>query len=398
MKHLYKLFVVVYLLNLSCIEEIDFQQQTFESALVIEATITNELKNQEILLSRTFMFEEDGPILEEGATVQIMAEGIVYDFIEIDPGRYLSSDAFSAIPNVDYNLSIQTANGRSYFSGPSQLTASVQIDELYAVRETNDDGVNGITLYLDSYDPTAKARFFKYTFNETFKIIAPDFTDKDLFIPNDENIILCPIALRDRPAEQKICYRSESSVDFSLTATNLFTTPSVKRFPVHFLNKDNYKISHRYSILIKQYSLSEEVYNYLKILKSFASEGSLLSQLQYGYVPGNIISTTDSNEMVIGFFEVSSISEKRLFFNYHDLFPNEPLPPYIYECDLRAPISRFNGQICTGLTTVILNGTLVYKDHNNGELPLGGPYLMVVRPCGDCTALGSPTPPEFWTE
>ena len=37
-----------------CVEPFEFNQETFESALVIEATITNELKTHEITLSRTF--------------------------------------------------------------------------------------------------------------------------------------------------------------------------------------------------------------------------------------------------------------------------------------------------------------------------------------------------------
>ena len=55
------------MLVIGCIEEIDFETETFESALVIEATITNELGDQEIVLSRTFRFEEDGPVPESGA-------------------------------------------------------------------------------------------------------------------------------------------------------------------------------------------------------------------------------------------------------------------------------------------------------------------------------------------
>ena len=35
----------------------------------------------------------------------------------------------------------------------------------------------------------------------------------------------------------------------------------------------------------------------------------------------------------VGFFEVSSSDEKRVYFNYADLFLNEDLPPYYVTCD-----------------------------------------------------------------
>ena len=72
-KRTYPYFIIAFisLLTFSCIEEIEFETETFESALVIEATITNEMKVHEILLSRTFRFEEDGPMPESGASVTI---------------------------------------------------------------------------------------------------------------------------------------------------------------------------------------------------------------------------------------------------------------------------------------------------------------------------------------
>jgi hypothetical protein len=55
----------------SCIKEIDFETETFESALLVEARITNDEKNHEIKLSRTYRFEDDGPDPETNAIVKI---------------------------------------------------------------------------------------------------------------------------------------------------------------------------------------------------------------------------------------------------------------------------------------------------------------------------------------
>ncbi|WP_339839282.1 DUF4249 family protein, partial [uncultured Flavobacterium sp.] len=55
----------------SCTEPYAIQNNTFEDVLVIEATVTNELKKQEIKITRTFQLEEKDPTFETNATVYI---------------------------------------------------------------------------------------------------------------------------------------------------------------------------------------------------------------------------------------------------------------------------------------------------------------------------------------
>ena len=171
----YLVFGLILLLSFSCVEEIDFatNTETFESALVVEATITNEYKQQQVRLSRTYMFEEEVPNPEVGAQVTIIANGEQFAFAEVENGVYLSTSQFAAQPNVDYQLKITTSNNRTYASKPTQLTAVTQIDNLYAERIINDLGEDGVAIYVDSFDPTSNARFYRYEYEETYKIQAP---------------------------------------------------------------------------------------------------------------------------------------------------------------------------------------------------------------------------------
>ena len=177
MKQSYNI-VFLLILNItliSCVEVIDFNSdtETFESALVIEATITNELKQQEIILSRSYEFEAEEPNPESGATVLIESNQGTFSFEETEPGRYLSLTSFAAQHNVDYIIKISTSSGRSYMSTPVQLTQEASIDNLYAVRETNNAGINGISIYIDSFDPSGNSKYYRYEYEETYKIIAP---------------------------------------------------------------------------------------------------------------------------------------------------------------------------------------------------------------------------------
>ncbi len=116
------------LLSVSCIQEIPFETESFENALVITATITNEEKFQEIFISRTYRFEDNGPNPESNASVKVVGNGIEYIFRETDAGTYISEFEFSAQPNADYQLRIATQDGRVYTSTSIQLTAITQIE------------------------------------------------------------------------------------------------------------------------------------------------------------------------------------------------------------------------------------------------------------------------------
>jgi hypothetical protein len=104
---------------------------------------------------------------------------------------------------------------------------------------------------------------------------------------------------------------------------------------------------------------------------------------------GNIFSGDKPGEKVIGYFEVSSISEKRIFFDYDEYFPGERLPKYVSPCQQNAPID----------IVPMIENNLIKFYFENVEPGLGeGPYIVYERVCGDCTVLGTPEPPDFWIE
>ena len=391
------LYICGILFSTSCIEEIGFENESFESALVIYATITNEEKQQEVFLSRTYRFEDGEPTPESNATITITGNGVIYEFEEVEPGNYVSKTAFKAEPNVEYQLLINSSNGRTYSSSPSQLTQTTQIDALYVERETNDDGVNGMSIYVDSYDPTGNSQFYRYEYEETFKIIAPLWKDIDLFVISEDPF--CLIGETERPEEQRICYRTESSIDINQVSTAGLTEDRLSRHLTRFVQSDDYKISHRYSLLVKQFVQSEAAHIFFKTLLNFSDDGSLFSQVQPGFVAGNIISEDNPKEKVIGFFEISSVSTERIFFNYHDYYPNSNIPPYINECMIFTPARLTEHpaktEVCGPLINIVKARILVYFDHAPHP---DWPYRMVPRVCGDCTVLGRSEPPQFWVE
>src|SRR5690242_7064654 len=116
------------LMIVSCTEPYAVRTNTFEDAIVVEATITNELKNQEIKISRTYILEENGPTFETGATVFVTDNiGNQYNFNENNQ-KYVSTTPFQVAPGVEYQLHITTSDGKSYVSKTQQLTTVNQVD------------------------------------------------------------------------------------------------------------------------------------------------------------------------------------------------------------------------------------------------------------------------------
>ncbi len=389
-------FIATGSLATSCVESFEIKTDVFESAIVIEAIITNEFKYQEIYLSRTFKFEEEASF-ENNAEVKIVdSSKNTFVFTENSPGKYISTVKFGAQLDAEYQLFITTSSGKSYTSKPVQLPSIVPIDNIQAVREKSDLGVDRVGILVDSFDPSGKSRNYRYEYEETYKIIAPYWSPQYLKIVND-TVSPPEIGILPKTWEDQICYKTVVSNTIIQTQTNNLTEDRVSKFPVRFLPRDNFIISHRYSILVKQYVQSPEAYTYYETLNSLASSESLFSQTQPGFINGNVVSKDNPDEKVLGFFDVSSVSSKRIFFNFSDLFPNESLPPFIAECDLYAPPETAPvGKL--PLAAIIRDGTRTFWNINGNPEKGAGPYFMVPVICGDCRLLGSIEAPSFWTE
>ncbi len=401
----YTIFLITILgfITNGCIEEIDFETLTFERVLVVEALITNELKFQEISLSRTFKFEDNGASPETNASVSVVDNlQNSYIFIEIFPGKYVSSQEFQAQPNIEYQLIINTSDGKTYNSKPTPLTQVTPISDVYAERTTDSFNNDGMAIYVDSYDSTGNSKYYRYEYEETYKITAP------YWVPNDFVILSYSPPFRytfeTKSSEQLTCYNTSYSNEIIQKETNDLAEDRVTKFRVRFIPQTNPIISTRYSILVKQYVQSIDAFTYFKTLNKLSQSNNIFSQNQPGFFTGNISSVTDSNEKVLGFFEVSSVSSKRMFFNYYDFYEGEPLPPYFVECTFGAPfLGSFPGDtFLPPMYQLIDEGKVkYYRPNPNYPNPLNeveGQYLVVPIECGDCTKLGSNIKPDFWEE
>lgn len=393
---------IIFLLNIvvlyGCVEEIDIvETDQFENYLVVEATLTDQEISQEISLSRTYSLEDNVVPPESNADVKVTdSNGVEYSFEELSPGQYRSAEIFAAQPNINYTLTIRTQNGNLYESREMLLTSVNPIDELFFERDFNENGQEGVSVFVNNYDPLGQSNFYRFKYEESYKVIAPLWTSLDL-IDNlaagvasyDERFEFIP-----RSTDELICYKTNVSNSIIITNTKDLIEDRLNNFRVLFLNRNDFKIAHRYSILLTQFIQSAEAYTFYQFLSEISESENLLSETQPGFLSGNITSLSNTEEKVIGFFEVVSADTQRIYFNYEDLFSNELLPPYPIQCGIENFYAPLFDQIDEALAS------RDYKFYLNNDEPeeLEGPYFLVPAPCGDCTFYGDSSPPVWWEE
>lgn len=395
------------LLFYACIEPFEIQASTsFESRLVVEATITDEEKLQGIRISRTYNLDQEESNPESNAQVGVIDDlQNEFTFQETEAGLYVSTSAFAVQPGRGYRLQITTSDGRSYSTKTETTPVAAEITNVYANRETNDFGADGMAVYIDIQGDENSSRYFRFEYEETYKIVAPFYSPSDAIVVRAESPIF-EYGLRERESRQS-CYGNRFSNRIVLANTDGQEANGLDAFQVKFIPNDDFAISHRYSILVKQYSQSPSAYAYYERLRDFAQSENPFSENQPGFLEGNVFSENNPDEKVIGFFEVVSTSSKRLFFNYRDFYPEEPLPPYPMGCGISEPESQCGPLAASGciphMVYIIEEGDLVFYElrepegSTKGQIEFGL-FRMVPFDCGDCSRLGDIEAPEFWIE
>lgn len=405
----------------SCVESVELEEQDTPSLLVIEASLTDEMKIQQVRLTRSFGFEADSVPPETRAQVTVETDiGETYNFGHTGDGTYSSDREFAVVPERTYELVIATPDGTVYRSTSEKLPGEARIDNLYAERGLNENLTDGVFIYLDGTPQSEGAKYYRYEYEETYKIIAPDYSSYDFLLTDYNPCTPTPeieytLEIVPRTDDQRVCYNTVPSNRVLQNDVTTLAEPSIQRYPIRFLGATDFMISHRYSILVRQYVQSAEAYSYFQSLNDFSASESVFNSVQPGFLTGNIEASGVANAPVIGYFEVTSVSEKRLFFNFEELFPDLEMPPYVNACEWHSsPLDHISYCVdcvlypgaCAASSScpqsIVENvdqGLIAYIDLN--EIGIGtcpGPYIYVDRVCGDCTELGSNIVPEFWIE
>ena len=381
----------IFLAQTSCTESFPIETIEFENIPVVESTLTDEMKRQVVRLSKTIPLEDFGQEITDNAEVTIEdSNGNVFTFSQdTETQTYLSDIEFQAESNTLYTLKIKTSDGHSYTSKAVEIPPKSEIERVYP-EFISKNGKDGIQVFIDSDNATGSAEYFRYEYVETYKVRLPANAKFDWeIIAGFRGFYQLEITPRDW-TDKEFCYPRISSKGIVQTSTIDLDENRIVRFPLRFINKDDPVLRERYSILVKQYAQSAEAHSFYQILEGLGSEESLLFQGQPGYVSGNIVSDTEPEQKVLGYFEASSVSSQRIYFDHTD-FELE-LPPYFVECEWLT--SREISRELFRRKLEFENYQIYFFDEIAG-LPV---YFITQSECSECTSFSTHIKPDFWEE
>ncbi|UII75799.1 DUF4249 domain-containing protein [Flagellimonas sp. HMM57] len=371
-------------LVLGCTEPFNTSLEDFEDILVIDAFITSEIKQQEIFVSRTFI-TGNAVQQENDALVTVVDDtGNSYVFSETEPGTYVSDQMFGAQPNVSYSLKLTTSGGSVFSSGPISISADAELESITAERTVLENGQEGIAIMANGFDVENESVFYRYDYEETYRIDVP-FSTGGKFVIVSENPPELDVVPKTR--EESVCYGTNLSNSILITTSENLSESRIENFQVRFIPKTDFVLRSRYSILVNQYVQSNAAQTFYEDLQEFSNITTLFAQTQPGFVRGNIVSENNASERVLGLFEVSSMTSKRIFINLEDFFPDDNQPEYIIDC-----ASEQFPQNDSFLFELVKNGARQYAGEDFGV------YFVVPTGCSDCNVYGTNVKPDFWID
>lgn len=388
----------------SCVEEFEPGSVKFEKLLVVDGSISDQVKAHEIRLSFTSPIdaEEDLPTeVLSGATVWVEDDqGNRIDYAEQGDGTYVST-VFAAVAERSYSLFITTADGKNYQSAYEELTPAPEITNIYdRFKVETGDGqttfIPGIQFFIDVDNADEGSQFYRYEWTDTHQVIVPHVKLYDYVFNQDGTGQIVSFS-----EDVKECYREGRFNELIIATSTTSGTGQLKEVPVSFISATRFDVTTMYSLEITQRSISAEAYSYYRKLELFNESNGSLFDKQQGVLVGNVKSLDSPDEAVLGYFEVSGANSKRVFINPVDF--NEEVQQYI-----KRPCSEYRQYNFEGSVSDFYQALDVEPENRGRESAIrslyeiydynsfAGVISMAHRLCVDCRYRGSVGKPDYW--
>ncbi len=365
----YYFLIIVFLASLftviGCVEPFSPPEvNSDEGYLVIDGFLNMGSDTSRIELSHTQNTNAQTSVLSEpGAKVTVEGEkGETFAFAEKGNGSYyLPPYAFSMAQK--YRLRVKTRVGGEYLSDYVEVKNTPAIDAIEGKLDTQQDAM---VMQVNTHDATNSTRFYRWKFEETWEYRAAFYSSLEIV----KGVI------DYRKDDINLCWRTVKSSNILLGSTIKLSQDIIKDLPITTVPISTNKLYIKYSILVKQYGLTQDAFEYwTSLAKTTEGTGSLFDPLP-SQITGNIRSTTNPKELVFGYFSAAVEQKKRIF-----LTPN---------------LGRY--PTCSAPDTLEIKDALMSSSLLMSYYGERSEFVLSTSPyCADCRAQGGVTKrPSFW--
>jgi len=297
-----------------------------------------------------------------------------YPLYEAEIGSYSSLNTLALNPSYQYRLHIFTSNEEEYLSDLVPFKSSPAIDSIGW--KLKDDGVQ---TYVNTHDQNNSTTYYRWEYSETWEF------HTDYYSNYKYNSIDSSVSPRNE--QVNICWQSDISTNILLSSSANLSSDVIYQMPLAYIPPHDEKLSVLYSIIVKQYALDLNGYNYWLAMKNNTENVGSIFDPQPNETVGNIHCVTNPAENVVGYINAGNSVQKRVFIDHRSLPPGWNLA---------------NG--CTEFNVPNLKDSLAFYFGSGYTpidiaLPFTDPptaYTASVSNCVDCTLKGTNIRPSFW--
>lgn len=371
MKSFFPIYIVIVLVFIgSCRDKYKPDVVSLQkSFLVVEANLNPGNDSTIVRLTKTFKLD-DTARLNTINNAQVTVEGkdnSVYVLTPRGSGYYISPFLGLTI-NEDYRLRIRTGDGKEYLSDYVKAKHTPDIDSISWERDEK-----GVHIYANTNDPTGNSRYYRWNYDETWEIKTYYYS---------RLIYLGGSSIRQRVFPQEdvsTCWKFNHLSEILLANSVNLNEDIIYKKKLTLIPEQAERLQVRYSILVKQYALDKEAYQFYEIMKKNTEEVGSLFGPQPSELKGNLQCLTDPTEPVIGYVTASEEKKKRIFIT----IPGWHFPMSCYNVDVpKSPDSIYYYFGVVGLVP--------YEDAVDH-------YQGAPKVCAECTYRnGTTVKPPYW--
>lgn len=377
MKTIFYFIIIPFLLLItSCIAQFVPEINEEKQLLVVQGLITDQPGNCFVRLSKSLPVGLKSAAWPLSKCIVTLSDNSGSNVVlsETVSGTYVPLPLFHGVVGRFYTLHVNTNTGKNslnYESFPVEMKPVPAIDSVYyektVIEQPYDNfrGINGCKIYLDAHDPDNNCKFYRWDYSETWKL-------RLLF-----------------DVQNQTCWISNNSKDIFIQSTASLSEDVIKSLPLTYITNATDRLKTTYSLLVNQYSMNEEEYNYWDKLQRLIEQTGGLYDLVPSSIPSNLWCVEIPNDKVLGYFSVSAVSSKRIFIkdNFEGI-----IDPYS-DC--------VSGTLIGGPDYIEGLGVTIWTLFDIPGVPFSSQRFRVfttTRGCADCTARGTKVKPSFWED
>ena len=384
-KAIFSSFLLIIGLISGCIKLFEPPFSATDKFLVVDGHIYIEEKKCKVKLTRSQAIRDpSSPKAEKNAQVNIEdIFGNSYALTNQDSSIYSISN-FDFKYNVKYRLRIKTNDGKEFLSEYISTGKTPTIDSIQFTR-----GINKVWhANVYTHDPSNNTWYYLWKYVETYKYVSGA---KSQFETKNNEII-------KRIDDIHTCWKNENSNTIITNTSKKLNADIIFQQKLNTIYTESRKFDMKYSILVKQYAIGADEYNYWKMLqKSNETTGSLFDP-QPTQVTGNFKCLNDPGEVILGYFSPYSESQKRktieVYKDYQPDWFNTSLNCQVLTFFPGPNLKYFSKErgCCFNIPDFF---NIIKEYHEDGKF---NGYLVSTKECVDCRSKlygGTNIEPEF---